>query len=78
MQEFEICLGSLADILEFVALAQRQPFPVFAGNHYQQVSAKSYIGMCALDCSHPIRIQVRCTGCELAPFLHAAQRFLLN
>ena len=76
MQEFEITLRSLTDILDFVALAQAQPFPVFAGNAHQMVSAKSYMGMCALDYSQTIRIQAECEAPDYDAFRAAARRFL--
>lgn len=78
MQEFTIVIHSLEGILEFVALCQRQHFDITAGNENQLVSAKNYIGMCALDWSRPVQVRFPADGEGCDGFRQAAQRFLLK
>lgn len=76
MQEFSITIHCFKDILDFVDLAQRQPFGIMAGNASQLVSAKSHMGMCSLDCFRPVWIRTECSEAEYAAFRQAAKRFL--
>lgn len=76
MQEFRITVRSFSDIQNFVSLATVQPFDIVVGNDYQQVSAKSFMGMISLDYSKPIFVRPMCDDDACSVFRQDAAAFL--
>lgn len=76
MQKFRIEVRSFSDIQDFVSLATVQPFDISVGNDYQQVSAKSFMGMISLDYSKPIFVTPKCDEKACATFRQDAAPFL--
>ena len=75
MQEFTISIRSFQDILDFVALATVQPFPVLVDNSQSQVNAKSFMGMFSLDYTQPTTVMIDCDSDEFHRFRRDAARF---
>lgn len=72
MREFNIVLGSVRQIQDFVALAMRQPFEVTVGNDHQSLNGKDLMGMLCLDYRCPICVRVQCSAEEFASFRTSA------
>ena len=68
MRQFHINIRSFRQVRDFVALAMVQPFEVLVGNDKQQVNAKGYMGMLALDFHRPLQVSVRCNDEEFGKF----------
>ena len=77
MREFDIVLGSLRQVHDFVQLAMTQPFDVLVGNDRQHINGKDFMGMFSLDYSAPIKVRVQCSLEEFRSF-HASARQLLT
>ena len=77
MQEFRITIRSFKEVQEFISMATVQPFKILVGNEFQQVNAKSFIGMVSLDYSRPLTVLCECTGEDCLRFRQQASRFLV-
>ena len=78
MKEFTIQIHSVQDVQAFVALSTSRPFPVWVGNEHHQVSGKSFMELCCLDYSRPLRAIADCSDEEFQSFLRDADRFLVK
>lgn len=76
MRQFQIRVGSFADIQAFVALAIAQPFDVLIDSNGCQINAKSLMAMFGLNFRKPLMVQVRCEEAAFLKFREAAARFL--
>ena len=76
MQEFTISIRSFQDILDFVALATVQPFPVLVDNSQSQVNAKSFMGMFSLDYTQTTTVLTDCDAEAFRRFRQDAARFI--
>ncbi|MBQ9149033.1 MAG: hypothetical protein IJX69_05630 [Oscillospiraceae bacterium] len=78
MQEFEIRLGSVKDVQDFVDLATTQAFTITVRDEHNKISADSFMELFCLDFSHPLRVVCDCTEAELDAFRNEVGRFVAN
>ena len=78
MQEFLAKLKSVSEIKEFVVLSTTQPFEIYVQTPYQNVSAKSFMGMFSLDYRQPVRVTADCGEGEWASYRKAVEQFLVE
>lgn len=78
VREFSIRLNTVEEIKAFVRVATVQPFEVFVATDWQQVSAKSFMGMFSLDVARPLRVFMDCTEAEFQAFRQASAPFLTD
>ncbi len=76
MREFDIAIRSFLQVQQFVTLAMNQPFEILVGNDSQQINGKDFMGMCALDYSHPLWVRMTCSEEEYSRFRQDAVAFL--
>lgn len=76
MQEFRITIRSFKEVQEFISTATVQPFKIMVGNDFQQVNAKSFIGMVSLDYTRPLTVQCECDSESCDRFQRQVRRFL--
>ena len=75
MQQFEIRVSSVKDVLEFVSIATKRPFPITVGNERHRVNGKSFMEMFCLDFSFPVTARAECSREEFEAFRRDAARF---
>ena len=68
MKTFPIAIRSLKQVQAFVDLATLQPFEVLVCSESQQISAKNFMGMFALDFHQPLQVQVDCDEASFSRF----------
>lgn len=73
--EMELHLGSVQDVLDFVALATSRPFPITVGNARHCVNGKSFMELLCLDFSRPVTARMECSEQEFEAFRQDARRF---
>lgn len=76
MREFEIRLGSVQDVQDFVALATAHPFTITIRDEYNKINAQSFMELFCLNFSRPLRVVADCTEAELESLMRDAERFL--
>ena len=78
MREFEIRLGSVQDVQDFVALATAYPFTITLRDAYNKINAQSFMELFCLNFSQPLRVVADCTEAELENLMRDADRFLVK
>ena len=78
MREFEIRLGSVQDVQDFVALATSRPFTITVRDEYNKINAQSFMELFCLNFSQPLRVVADCTEAELESLMRNAERFLVK
>ena len=78
MQQFEIRVSSVKDVLEFVSIATKRPFPITVGNERHRVNGKSFMEMFCLDLTFPLTVRTECSPQEYEGFRNAAHRFAVK
>ena len=78
MREFEIRLGSVKDVQDFVALATARPFVITVRDEYNKINAQSFMELFCLNFSRPLRVVADCTEEELEHLMRDAERFLVK
>lgn len=76
MRQFQIRVGSFADIQAFVALAIAQPFDVQINSDGYLIDAKSLMAMFGLNFRKALVVQVSCEETDFLNFRTAAAQFL--
>ena len=76
--EFEIRLGSVQDVQEFVSIATTQPFAVTVGNVRHRVNGKSFMETFCLDFDLPVTACCDSTDEEGLRFRSEVARFLVE
>ena len=76
MQQFEIRVSSVKDVLEFVSIATKRPFPITVGNERHRVNGKSFMEMFSLNLRRPVTVSLQCTQEEYDAFLQDAEPYL--
>ena len=76
MREFEIRLGSVKDVQDFVALATSRPFLITVRDEHNKINAQSFMELFCLNFAHPLRVVADCTEADLEALMHEADRFL--
>ena len=69
MLQFKIQVGSVKDVLDFVAIATKRVFPITVGSEKHQVNGKSFMEMFCLNFSRPLKARMVCTEEEYQQFL---------
>ena len=78
MREFEIRLGSVKDVQDFVALATTRPFLITVRDEYNKINAQSFMELFCLNFSRPLRVVAQCSEAELESLMRDAERFLVK
>ena len=78
MREFEIRLGSVKDVQDFVALATSRPFLITVRDAHNKINAQSFMELFCLNFAHPLRVVAECTEAELEDLIRDADRFLVK
>ena len=60
MQEFEIRLGSVQDVQDFVALATSRSYLITVRDAYNKINAQSFMELFCLNFSRPLRVVAEC------------------
>ena len=76
MREFEIRLGSVQDVQDFVALATTRSFLITVRDQYNKINAQSFMELFCLNFAQPLRVVADCTEADLESLMHDAERFL--
>ena len=76
MREFQIRLGSVQDVQDFVALATSHPFTITLRDEFNKINAQSFMELFCLNFSKPLRVVADCTEAELEGLMRDAERFL--
>ena len=76
MREFEIRLGSVQDVQDFVALATSRSFTIHIRDAHNKINAQSFMELFCLNFSRPLRVVADCTEEELESLMRDAERFL--
>ena len=78
MREFEIRLGSVQDVQDFVALATSRRFLITVRDEHNKINAQSFMELFCLNFAHPLRVVAECTEAELEALMRDADRFLVK
>ena len=78
MRQFEIQVKSAMDVLAFVSLATKRPFPITVGTERHQVNAKSFMEMFSLNFRQPLTVSTQCSEEEFTALLNDADRFVVK
>jgi len=78
MQEFEIRLGSVQDVLDFVALATSRSYLITVHDANNKINAQSFMELFCLNFAQPLRVVADCGEAELETLLRDADRFLVK
>jgi len=78
MREFEIRLGSVQDVQDFVALATARSFTITVRDAHNKINAQSFMELFCLNFAHPLRVVADCTEAELEDLMRDAERFLVR
>lgn len=76
--EFMVQFRSFRDVLDFSAISSKQTLHLTVGNDRYQVNATSFMGIFALNCRKPLRVNVSCTQEEFDALLVTYDRFLVK
>ena len=60
MQEFEIRLGSVQDVLDFVDLATTRCYQITVHDANNKINAQSFMELFCLNFAHPLRVVADC------------------
>ena len=78
MQQFEIRVSSVKDVLEFVSIATKRPFPITVGNERHRVNGKSFMEMFCLNFQLPLIVSTVCSDEEFLLLRQDAARFVVE
>lgn len=78
MRQFEIHVGSVKDVLDFVSISTKRSFPITVGNEKHRVNGKSFMEMFCLNFRLPLTVTAECSEEEFAALLNDAERFVVK
>ena len=78
MREFEIRLGSVKDVQDFVALATSRPFLITVRDEHNKINGQSFMELFCLDFTHPVRVVCDCGEQDLDRLKQDLNRFLVS
>ena len=78
MLEFEIRLGSVRDVQDFVDIAATRPFSITVRDEHNKISADSFMELFCLDFTRPVRIVCDCSEGELNALRSDLDRFVVR
>ena len=78
MLEFEIRLGSVQDVQDFVSIAGTRPYTIHVRDDFNKISADSFMELFCLDFSRPLRVVCDCDSEQLQQLCRDLDRFLVK
>ena len=75
MKTFDIILRSVADVRDFVSLANGKPFAVSVGTDRRSVNGKSFMQIFCLDLGGTLQVKMDCTEEQFSAFCEEARQF---
>ena len=78
MLEFEIRLGSVQDVQDFVSIAGTRPYPIHVRDDHNKISADSFMELFCLDFTQPLRLVCDCNSEQLEQLRRDLDRFLIK
>jgi len=78
MREFEIRLGSVQDVQDFVAVATTRPFTITVRDEHNKISADSFMELFCLNFTHPLRVVCDCSEEDLSGLKQDLARFVVT
>ena len=76
MTTFNMLLGSINDVKDFVNTVSKYSFDVDLTSGRYVVDAKSIMGIFSLDLSEPIKVEVHADDCD--SFMDELSRFIVD
>ena len=76
MREFTVCFHSVADIAEFVVIANRQPFRIQIVHGDSAFDAKSLLSLFCLELHAPMTVRVPDAKADVSRFVSDLQGYL--
>lgn len=76
MKTFDIILRSVADVRDFVSLANGKPFPIRVGTQQRSINAKSFMQFFCLELGGALEVKMDCTDEQYRSFYEEARQFL--
>ena len=78
MREFEIRLGSVKDVQDFVALATSRKFLITVRDSHNKINGQSFMELFCLNFSHPLRVVCDCNEADLNALKQDLARFVVG
>ena len=78
MREFEIRLGSVRDVQDFVALATSRRFLITVRDEHNKINAQSFMELFCLNFTRPLRVICECSQEELDALMQELDRFVVT
>ena len=78
MLEFEMRLGSVQDVQDFVDIASTRPFAITVRDERNKISADSFMELFCLDFTRPLRVVCDCSQQELDQLRWDLDRFVVK
>ena len=78
MLEFEIRLGSVQDVQDFVSIAGTRPYRIYVRDDHNKISADSFMELFCLDFTQPLRLVCDCDSEQLEQLRRDLDRFLIR
>ena len=78
MLEFEMRLGSVQDVQDFVDIASTRPFTITVRDARNKINADSFMELFCLNFSHPLRVVCDCNEADLNALKQDLARFVVG
>ncbi len=78
MLEFEMRLGCVKDVQDFVDIASTRPFTITVRDAHNKINADSFMELFCLDFARPLRVVCDCSEEELAKLCRDLDRFVVK
>ena len=78
MLEFEMRLGSVKDVQDFVDTASTRPFTITVRDSRNKISADSFMELFCLDFTRPLRVVCDCSEEQLQVLCRDLDRFVVK
>ena len=78
MLEFEMRLGSVQDVQDFVDIASTRPFAITVRDERNKISADSFMELFCLDFTRSVRVVCDCSEEELNRLCRDLDRFVVK
>ena len=78
MLEFEMRLGSVRDVQDFVDIASTRPFAITVRDDHNKISADSFMELFCLDFTRALRVVCDCGEAELEALRQDLDRFVVK
>ena len=78
MLDFEMRLGSVQDVQDFVDIASTRPFTITVRDARNKINADSFMELFCLDFTRSVRVVCDCSEEELNRLCRDLDRFVVN